>query len=146
MSASQKRHDTLRAIIRGSLLYQQAPEFAQIDAELQELSNCRRVNPDRRKRLLQVIHSTRALDSALGTLLTLHGHIPADSLGPRMNQLKNLPAAQRGHLSQATIDTLRKAICRKRNRFVHNANAYPTSTMEVDSLVADIHTCFSALM
>ncbi len=146
MSATKKRHDTLRAIVRGSPLYLQIAEFAQIEAELEELSNCNRIGPERRKRLLQVLHSTRALDSTLGKLISHYGQVPETSLGPRLSQLKNLPSGQRGHLSHATIDAFRRAICSKRNKFVHTANAYPTSSNEVDGLVGDIQSVLTALL
>lgn len=146
MTAPSKRHATVRAIVNGSSLYNKSAEFAQVDAELEEVSKVGRVQPERRKRLLQGLHSTRALDTCTGIVLSLHGVSPDRSLGPRLTQLKNLPAAARGHLSHATIDTLRKSICSKRNDYVHKANMYPKSSQEVDSLVADVETFLSAIM
>lgn len=146
MSASGKRHETLRAIVRGSSQYLLAPEFERVDAELLELTRCARIQPERRKRLLQAIHATRALDTSLGVLLNLHGVAPEQSLGPRMTQMANLPANLRGHLPQSVVLSFRASICNKRNKCVHNADHYPTSAHEVDALVSDIETCLSAFM
>lgn len=146
MSASGKRHETLRAIVRGSSSFLLAPEFSKVDTELLELTRCSRIQPEKRKRLLQAIHATRALDTSLGALLTLHGVAPEHSLGPRMSQMANLPTHLRGHLPQSLVIGFRKSICDKRNKCVHNADHYPASSQEIDVLVSDIQTCLSAFM
>jgi hypothetical protein len=121
--------------------------LAQVEHELVELEHCDRVMPEKRKRLLQVLHATRALDTTLGEVLVQNGiSSPPMSLGPRLRQLAHIPSGTRGHLSQSAIQGYVAAISTGRNKYAHRANAFPSSTLEVDRIVSEVGACLADIL
>jgi hypothetical protein len=146
MSARRSRHLAIQALVRGSSLFTTNPELSQVDAELEELGRCNALQPVKRQRLLQVIHSTRALDTSLLVVLRHHGKDPKYSIGKMLHQLPSLPSGAVGHLTHNAVVGFVGGICGLRNRYAHKAGAFPTSTLEVDGLVARIHSCILAIL
>lgn len=146
MSSRKSRHSLMQAIVRGSLSYGSIPEYNHIDAELEELGRCSRVAPVGRQRLLQVLHATRALDTCLSAILRANNVTPKPGIGGRLHQLKNLPKGVRGYLDHSAASGFTSSIAHKRNRYAHTAAAFPSSTHEVDSIVAEVHSCLSKIL
>lgn len=146
MSASRRRYDALRAIVQGSPIYSGSQILRKVDLEIHEIGNCTSVTLQRRKFFLQVMHSTRALDSAINAVL-LHNNINSShSMGKMLRQLQNLPPGTRGWLPPATATRFVNKIATPRNKYAHQADAFPTSTNEVDSLVSEVHTCLTLIL
>lgn len=136
----------MQALVRGSCHYGAHVEFNHIDDELSELGKCSSLQPLRRQRLLQIIHSTRALDTCLSTILRSSGVAPAHGIGKMLHQLKALPPHVRGYLDHATATSFSSAIAHKRNVYAHRAGSFPTSSQEVDQLVSDVHACLTIIL
>jgi len=60
MTTPRKRASTLELVV-GATAFQSHP----VENELKEAENTNHIHPPQRRRLLQVLHSTRALNSAL---------------------------------------------------------------------------------
>jgi hypothetical protein len=136
----------MQALVRGSAIYQGDPDAAHVDSELGELGRCLRLQPPKRQRFLQVMHASRALDTLLSLILKSHGLHPSHGIGKMLRQLKALPPAAQGYLDHNTSTAFISAIANKRNRYAHRANAFPTSTQEVDRFVAEIHACMAMIL
>jgi hypothetical protein len=131
----------MRALVAGSSC---SGQLHAVDSELREIVNVSKVHLERRKHLLQVLHATRALDTALGTMLAGYGIAPVPhSIGPRLSKFGTLPAGHAGYLAQNTIGQFKRSICGPRNDFIHKADAFPRSFREADRLVSAIESCFA---
>jgi len=146
MSARKARYQLMQALVRGSASFGVDPDLGQVDFELAELGKCVRLQPLNRQRLLQVIHASRALDTCLGSILRGSGIVPKHGIGKMLRQLMTLSPSVRGHLGNANVAAFISTIANKRNRYMHRAGSFPSSTQEVDKLVAEIHSCMSMVL
>lgn len=146
MSSRKARHLAMQAILRGSAVFGLSPDFAHVDRELAELGSCNRLQPLNRQRLLQVIHASRALDTCLRSLLLLNGKKPDHGIGKMLHQLKLLPPQSRAYLDHSTATAFVSSIAHTRNRYAHRAASFPTSTQEVDKLVAEVQACLASIL
>lgn len=147
---------TLQALIRGLPCLHGHPSQASVLAEYGEVYAVRKIRRGTRRRILEVLHSTRALDSALSHFVGHHGcrgrtrsGRPArapNSLGGYLMALRDhtvaglrrLPAAQQSHFQSHIVDV--------RNRYMHEADAYPVGDREVQLLLAEMDACLAAVV
>jgi hypothetical protein len=141
--SSQRRVLTLRVLTQSARARTASNVFNQVDQELQELGAVIRVHPEKRKNLLQLLHAVRALETALKEMIRSRGIQPAPSLSPVFRQLQQIPLGQPGYLSSANARRFNQTIRVARNRFAHEANAFPRSAREAESLLSEIEACFS---
>lgn len=100
-----------------------------------------------RRWLLQVLHSTRALDSCLKATTILGGCLPAQtnrrSLGGYLHALKNGPVNPplTNTLPAASLTAYQGAIVGVRNKYMHEAGAYPATETEVGTLLSCMESC-----
>jgi hypothetical protein len=137
-----RRVNTLRIIAAGALARTGSRAFTHVDEELKELGGVARVTPERRKHLLQLLHATRSLETALKEVIRSHGTKPANSLGPVLRQLTQIPVGSPGHLTQANSDRFRRTVRVARNKFAHEANAFPRTARETEGILSEIEACF----
>jgi hypothetical protein len=141
--STQRRVLTLRAIAQSARARTGSNVFNQIDRELQELAAVARIHPERRKNLLQLLHAVRALETALKEIIRSYGIQPGPSLSPIFNQLRQIPQGQPGYLSPNNARRFNQTIRVARNKFAHEADAFPQSAREAESLLSEIEACFS---
>src|ERR1700730_7058632 len=137
--SNSRRVLTLRAISQGARARTNSQVFNSIDHELQELAAVARVHPERRKNLLQLLH---ALETALKEVIRSYGLQPAFSLGPVFKQLTQIPYGHPGYLSIANARRFHQTVRVARNRFAHEANAFPRSAREAERVLSEIEACF----
>jgi len=142
MSTYSRRVETVRALVAGSVIASNAVQAAAIDRELNAAGVTTRVPQLQRRRILQVLHTTRALDCSLREFLTYHGIAPGRSLGTFLTRLQNnhghpaiapLPAASRNRFQTRIVDP--------RNRYIHEADEYPATDGETMRLLSEMHGC-----
>lgn len=142
---TQRRVNTIRLLVHGSAVESQ-PEMAAIERELAEIANVGRLQPETRRRLLQVLHVTRTLDTFLSTLLRVHS-IPraADqhSLGAYLTLLVNHTRAGVGRLSERERRRYQDQIVDLRNRYMHEAGAFPSSGNDITVLLNEMYDCIA---
>jgi hypothetical protein len=136
----------MQALVRSSPLFGVRPDLGLVDAELEELGRCTKLQPLYRQRLLQIIHAGRAIDTLLSAILDTYGQSPKSGIGGKLHQLKTLPPAARGYLNHATAIAFEIAIAHKRNRYAHKAGSFPNSQLEVDRFVAEVHACLAMIV
>jgi hypothetical protein len=129
---------TVKALVVG------VPGFAAVRGdvviELDELYDARLVRKRQRRRLLQVIHASRAVDTALATILVADGVSPAPrSIGESLNKLRSR-GVHGGKLTATDVTTYSARFRVVRNRYAHDAGAFPSET-EAAIHIADMETC-----
>jgi hypothetical protein len=140
--SNARRVNTLRAIAAGARGRIGSAAFVHVDHELQELGSVAHIAPEKRKHLLQLLHATRALDTALKEVIRSYHITPQHSLGPVLKQLSQLPLGAPGHITTADYVRFMSTVRVARNRFAHEANAFPRSARETESILSEIEVCF----
>ena len=142
MSGYSRRVQTVRALVAGSVIAANTIQMTAIDLELEEAAKTVRIPQPSRRRLLQVLHTTRALDSSLREFLAVHQVPPGNSLGSYLKRLRDnnahpviapLPAASRTRFQTRIVDL--------RNRYMHEAGAFPATKGETMQLLSEMHEC-----
>lgn len=146
MSDSKRRVRFMKALVAGSPV-SRTGKHAAIQVEFNEVLLARSVLKRSRKRLLQVLHSTRALDSTLTEFTTLKGYRPrSSSLGSYLyalrdgnsTSLKRISEQERAHYQTHIVDL--------RNRYMHEAGLMPATDSEVLALLAEMEACLQRVL
>jgi hypothetical protein len=142
MSTHRRRISAIQALIAGSPLASR-PSYTPIYNEFNEVMSAGRIRRHDRKRLLQLLHSTRALDSSLQELVDYYGigHGINRSLGGYLRRFSNhtrpgltqLPNSLRTYYQNTIVDI--------RNQYLHEAGTYPMNDAEIRDLLAEMQDC-----
>lgn len=97
--------------------------------------------------LNKVLHSTRAMDTGMRTLLELFGAMPVGhyAMGPYLAQLRKGKDGCFGRLNGDLSDRIQKAVVDKRNKFLHAAGQYPTKA-EAEQIVEDVESYLQTIL
>lgn len=145
MSSRSKEAATLRAMVRSSNRFQSEQQREAVADELTEFINCARISPLRRRRLLQFIHTSRALETSLLSICQARGIAAAQvpSMNAYLGQLANCtPAA----LPQVVRELCSTRVAAIRNRLAHGAGAYPAGDLQLNSGFDAVRTCLAVLL
>lgn len=140
MSATQKdRINTIIAIINSCPSLTNA-NVNKLRTEFKQVIDVDIITPPRRRQLLKILHSTRALDSTLRAILD-HYHIRngKHSIGQYIDQFTNHTLATIGRLTPSERIKYHREIANIRNTHLHNADSYPRNDSEVYRLISEMH-------
>jgi hypothetical protein len=150
MSIHRSRIRTLQAIVAGVPCLHAHPGHRDIQSEFNEVYAVRKIRKAARRRILEVLHSTRALDTTLSAFVGHYRCLPAagntpDSLGGylvaleqhRVPGLGQMPGLQRRHFQTSIVNV--------RNTYMHRAGAFPPSDRDVQLLLAEMNTCLAVV-
>ena len=119
---------------------------------MKEVQRCDGIMPLTRRRLLQVLHSTRALDTALAEFVRVRcaSQPNTPSLGGYLSLLRSRGTSAHGgrpsaKLSNTQYDAYDRSVVRPRNRYMHQAGAYPPD-QELTRLLDQMHACLSDVL
>lgn len=145
MSYTSKRVQTLRTLIDASAIV--PAERAALHREIERIDNVQRVKDAHRRSLLAVLHMTRALDTSARRLLAAKGlPLPqTPALGAYLKCFSDHKVAGVGHLPEPERRRYQKLIVAQRNRFMHEADTFP-STYEERKVLAEMETCLAVLV
>jgi len=138
VSGHKARVSALQTVVAGSPL--PPNDVQRITTELTQVYTAGRVRLVGRRLLLQVLHSTRALDSTLAALILAAGGQGPTSLGNSLNHLRQV-GLNGNRLTETLRIRYQNGIVRPRNVYMHQAGAYPANTTEVGQLLADMQAC-----
>jgi len=135
---------TIRALLVGRAFL--GPSEVDVLDELQQVVAVEKVPQVPRRHLLQVLHSTRALDTSLAVFAQVANcQIRMQSLGGYLRALteagtnvNRLPIASRDRYQQSIVNT--------RNRYAHQAGAFPASDAELAALLSEMEACISEVV
>ena len=139
----------MQAIVSGVPCLAAHPWQPAIQDEFNEVHLVRRVRRDARRRLLEVLHSTRALDTTLAVFVGHHNcHSPRhrnapNSLGGYLYALRDhsVPGLQR--IAEPHRANFQQQIVAIRNRYMHEAGSMPTNDTDIQSLLSEMHACLA---
>jgi hypothetical protein len=126
---------------------------ARIKDEFDELLRVRLIDPERRRMLLEVVHSCRALESTLDAILVSFAIVIPDrnkSLGRFLSAFASSAVVGPKKLSDK-IDPFSRTryqefVAQVRNNMMHRAGAYPKSRDDLDGFMGVLHEWLSHLL
>jgi|WetSurMetagenome_2_1015567.scaffolds.fasta_scaffold682117_2 hypothetical protein len=116
MSDCKRRLDAIRCLVVGSVVSADH-DYTNILGELNEVERVRKVVEKARRRLLQILHTTRTLDSLLLAYMRQKGIALGHntmSLGGYLNAL-----SANGRITTAAVQRYQRNIVDVRNRYMH---------------------------
>jgi hypothetical protein len=143
MSFHFRRIQAIHAVVAGSVV-SRSVSYAKIRDEFSEVAKDGRIVNRNRRFLLQVLHSTRALDTSLAELINQYGIINnARSLGAYLKVFSSTSFGALGHarLPSAKVTYYQNAIVNKRNQYMHSAGAVPANNDEIRILLSEMQAC-----
>ncbi|MGE5370710.1 MAG: hypothetical protein ACM3QZ_01865 [Solirubrobacterales bacterium] len=143
MSDHKTRINTLQTMIAGSVIAND-PNYTLILGEFREVVNVKRITYKNRYRLLQILHSTRALDSSLRAFITQHRYplgAARPALGSYLVVLSRNNPPGRMPLPSAAVARFKTSIVNKRNHYMHAAGAFPAHDDEIKKLLSEMQAC-----
>jgi hypothetical protein len=143
------RIDTLKVLAR-HLLGDTIP-CEKVEKEFEEVKRVDSMAIEEKiRRLLQILHSTRALDSTLAAFINNYGY--TDPLYPikKVRSLSgylhlicygNPATANIRKLEESDLKKYEQNIVHKRNRYMHEADAFPMNDLEILLLLSQMDEC-----
>jgi hypothetical protein len=150
MSRIRRRIETLQVLVDGSsLALTYVAECSLVSTEFQSVSDVHSTPQVHRRWLLQVLHSTRAIDTYLYAFVRCFGYMPPQTppahLRAYLQALRGSPTSGRGSLNSQQYARFKADIVYPRNRYMHEAGAYPMNDQEVLSLLAAMYDLVSTV-
>jgi len=145
------RIETLK-VIAASLLGNTIP----CQKVLKEFEEVKRVDSmaieEKIRRLLQILHSTRALDSTLAAFIKNYGYTDPSDPSKKVKSLYgylylicfgNPATANIRRLKKSDLDKYQQKIVNERNRYMHEADAFPINDLEILLLLSEMNECLA---
>lgn len=140
MATQQDRINTIIAIINSTPSLT-TPNINKLKTEFRQVIDVERITPQRRKNILKILHSTRALDSTLKAILDHHRiRNGKHSIGQYIVQFTNHRSAALGNISVSERAKYQREIADIRNTHLHNADSYPRNDREVYQLISEMQS------
>lgn len=141
MATHRRRITALQALVAGSPLSGTANETT-VNDEFDLVVRSGYVRITIRRYLLQMLHSTRALDTALAAFLSHHGINPnVSSLGGYLHALANHGNPGLSTLPQLRRQRFQNNIVAIRNHYLHAAGSVPANDAAIAAIVAEMEVC-----
>ena len=141
------RVHTLQALCAGLPCLATSSSLGNIQSEFAEVHAVGRIRFVRRRRILEILHSTRALDTTLRVFITHHGCTgrrgTPRGLGQYLCALRDHSVAGLGHLTPTDTQRFVRNISDERNRYIHEAGKNPTADVDVQILLSEMHACLT---
>lgn len=145
----RRRVETIQALVAGSRVALE-PEYPAILGEMNDVISANRMAEARRRRLLEVFHLARSADSTLRAYMRSHGWNVdrLHGIGKYLNELRDRAhhAPPIAPLSGVSAARYTRTIARARNRYLHQAGAYPAHDQEGLALLGEIDACLAEIL
>lgn len=142
-----KRVATLKAIAVSRSFLGNAQQ--RVMDEFDQVTSVERTPQVPRRHLLQIFHSSRALETVLKEFTRSCSCLPPpnrQSLGAYLRALATDPASTASALPVGSRVRYQNAIVANRNRYMHEAGAFPVSEAEIGNLLAEMESCISEVL
>jgi len=134
-----------QAVIAGTCI-QANPGYLAVRDEFNAVVQAGQVHARHRRLLLQVLHSTRALDSALVSFLAQRAIPAGRSLGQNLYVLRDHQRPGLNRLPERRRAHYQGSIVAGRNRYIHRAGQYPAGDHEWHQLLVEMHACLTEVL
>lgn len=128
------------ALVRGHPRLGTSTAANHILNEYSQVMGVASVRPQGRRWLLQVLYSSRALDTALCDLVQLRVHRRPTSIGRALSRLVG------EGLDRRLADQYQLRVANVRNHYLHRADVHPASEQEVAAYLADMEQCLATVL
>lgn len=146
MSIQKKRIETILALLNAEAFYTRSIRN-KIRAEFNQVIEVEHITPARRKNILKILHSTRALDSTLKSFLDHYGiRNGKHALGQYLIQLAYHNDHRIGKISNNERAQFQNSIVNHRNTHLHQADSYPSNDSEVSQIICEMETLLSRVL
>ncbi|TBW25634.1 hypothetical protein [Gramella sp. KN1008] len=144
--SQQRRIDTISLLIQSNNSF--SPNQIAIEQDLKVVPSLTSMKPLKRRNLIQIFFSSRAIDTSLKTFLDRHGLRGSTeySIGKYLDKLHSHNRTQLGNLSRSERDQYKRSIANVRNGYLHQANTYPNGNQDVNLLLSEIETLLSVMV
>jgi hypothetical protein len=154
MSNHKSRLDTIRVLLSGSREIGNAGPYSLILSELNSVMTASMISDDRKRRLLQILYSTRALDTVLITFIRERCEFltvaitpdPGKGMGDYLKWLERNNINGVAKMPGTSREAFMRRIVDKRNRYMHQAGAFPRDDAEVAQLLSEMEACISQVV
>jgi hypothetical protein len=142
----------MQALLEGNACIMGSPSLPILKMEFNEVFAVRKIRMSKRRRLLEVLHSARALDTTMKTLVLHHGCTSSkingtpSSMGAYLIALCDHSVAAIRNITPAQKILFQTNIVSKRNLYLHEAGTFPANDVEVNTLLGEIDTCLATIM
>jgi hypothetical protein len=137
MPSQKDRINTIIALLRPNAAITSS-SFNMLKAEFSQIYLVDSISPMTRRNLMKVLHSTRALDTTLKTIITYYNLGAANSLGPLIDKFRNHNNPNLGQMSRRECEFYKRSIADIRNKHLHKAGSYPRNEGEVSNLLSEM--------
>lgn len=138
MPTQEKRINTIIAILNSCPSLSNA-NLNKLKLEFKQVIEVDSINPTKRRNILKILHSTRALDSTLKAILDYYTIRGSNySLGKYIYQFAGHRHPILGKISASERDKYIREISNIRNNHLHNADSYPKNEREVFQLISEM--------
>ncbi|TCD00277.1 hypothetical protein EZ449_21010 [Pedobacter frigidisoli] len=145
MSDQRNRINTIVALLNSNSNLSSG-NLNKVKAELHQVVDVHGISPTRRRNLMKVLHSTRALDSTLNAFVEFHNiKNNAKSIGQYLSQLQKHNEQSLQNLSASERSRYQRSIADLRNKHLHTADSYPANEAEVNNIIGEMQTLISRL-
>jgi hypothetical protein len=143
MATQQDRINTIIAIVNSCPSLTNA-NINKLKTEFRQIIDVDTISPPKRRHILKILHSTRALDSTLKAILDYYNIRDRNhSIGQYITQFTNHTLPTLGKLSSSERAKYQREIADIRNTHLHNADSYPRNDSEVYQLISEMHALIS---
>lgn len=138
MPTQKDRINTIIAIVNSSPSLTNA-NVNKLKTEFKQVTDVDAITPPKRKHILKILHSTRALDSTLKAILDYYSIRGSNhSIGQYLYQFAGHRHPTLGKISASERDKYIREISKVRNNHLHNADSYPRNDSEVFQLISEM--------
>jgi hypothetical protein len=140
MPTQKDRINTIIAIVNSCPALNNA-NINKLKSEFGQVLDVDKIEPPKRRHILKILHSTRALDSTLKSILD-HYNIRngKNSIGQYLFQFTNHSLTNLSKLSPSERAKYQREIADIRNTHLHNADSYPRNDSEVFQLLSEMQS------
>src|SRR5260370_17272227 len=137
--AHRRRIDALKTLAIGAL---PAADAGVVNAEFERVTQAGKVRMLHRRYLLEVIHSSRAIDTGLQRYLFHRDSVLKRNIPAVLTYLRDTGIAG-NRLSFHRYKSHTTNVAKVRNTFAHEAGAFPANSSEVEALLAALDACLT---
>lgn len=149
MTTISRKLQTIKALVDGNRILNQDPGITRgLRNELNAIENAASTNSKQRRLLMQVLHTTRALDTSLRVYLGKRGVLTSgkNSLGAYLHEASTHKVMTVGHLHPKRHQHFHDAVVVPRNKYLHRADSYPRDENEVMKLLCEMYACMEEVL
>ncbi|RVJ45853.1 hypothetical protein CN176_03450 [Sinorhizobium medicae] len=146
MKNVEKRIRTLQLLVGSSTAIQDATKKAAVLDELDEIRRGIGIQPLRRRRLLNILHLARSLETSLRAVVDANTiTLPKDkrNMGGYLNALAQTSPPM---LTHGIKEDCIKRVTNLRNKIAHGAGNYPANDQLLDAAMQSAHSCLAMIL